>query len=194
MRARYVAILAAGAAGLLVLAFIALQWVSHGGMAHDHGASAGPLQAPNVVEISPRLVTSGQPSAAGLATLKSQGFDAVIYLAPPTVPDAVGDEPLIVAKQGLAYVNIPIRFDDPTEEDFRRFAAVLQAFGERKVLVHCQVNMRASVMTFLYRVVVRKEPPGPAYDAVSKVWTPQGAWRRLIDAQLRKHGVAFEPL
>ncbi len=50
------------------------------------------LIAPNVVEISPRLVTSGQPSAEALAGLKAMAFDAVIYLAPPTVSDAVRDE------------------------------------------------------------------------------------------------------
>ena len=34
------------------------------------------LQAPNIVEVSPRLVTSGQPTAASLAKLKAQGFGA----------------------------------------------------------------------------------------------------------------------
>ena len=47
------------------------------------------LAASNVVEISPRLVTSGQPTPAGLASLKSLGFEAVVYLAPPNVGDAV---------------------------------------------------------------------------------------------------------
>jgi hypothetical protein len=77
-----------------------------------------PALAPNVVDISPRLVTSGQPSAESLANLKALGFEAVIYLAPPTVQDAVRDEPLIVTRQGLTFINIPIRFDHPTEADF----------------------------------------------------------------------------
>src|SRR5687767_1253377 len=107
--------------------------------------------APNVVEISPRLVTSGQPTAENLANLKTMGFEAVIYLAPPTVQDAVRDEPLIVTRQGLTYVNIPIRFDHPTEADFETFAGVLTGLGSRKVLVHCQINLRASSLVFLYR-------------------------------------------
>lgn len=160
----------------------------------DAPANSATLVAPNIVEISPRLVTAGQPSASALAALKAQGFEVVIYLAPPTVSDAVRDEPLIVARQGITFVNIPIRFDDPTEADFLAFAAVLDGLSNRKVLVHCQVNMRASVMTFLYRVIVRKEPPGPAYDAVTKVWSPHGPWRRLIQEQLRKHAISFEPL
>ncbi len=155
-------------------------------------ALAQPL-AVNLVEISPRLVTSGQPTAEALASLKALGFEAVIYLAPPTVQDAVRDEPLIVTRQGLTFVNIPIRFDNPTGADFDTFAGVLTGLGTRKVLVHCQINLRASAMVFLYRATVLREDPRLAYDAVTKVWQPEAAWRRLIEDQLRKHRIAFEP-
>ena len=156
--------------------------------------AAAQAALPNMVEISPRLVTSGQPTAEALGKLKEQGFEAVIYLAPPTVHDAVRDEHLIVARQGLTFVNIPVRFDNPTEEDFARFAAVLRALGERKVLVHCQVNMRASSMVFLYRTVHLKQEARGAYDAVTRIWVPHGPWKRLIDGQLAKNGIAFEAL
>lgn len=160
----------------------------------DAPGQAARLTAPNVVEISSQLVTSGQPPAEALANLKSLGFEVVVYLAPPTVGDAVRDEHLIVTGQGLAFVNIPIRFDNPTEADFEMFAAVLQGLGKRKVLVHCQINLRASAMVFLYRAIVLKEPPRAAYEAVSRVWAPEGPWRRLMESQLRKHNVAFELL
>ncbi|HUP97874.1 MAG TPA: protein tyrosine phosphatase family protein [Usitatibacter sp.] len=150
------------------------------------------FNAPNIVEISPRLVTSGQPTAEALAGLKAEGFEAVIYLAPPNVSDAVRDEPLIVSRQGLAFINIPIRFDNPTEADFETFAGILAALGARKVLVHCQVNLRASSMVFLYRAIRLKEPPRAAYEAVGRVWNPDRAWRRLIEDQLRKHDIKFE--
>ena len=156
--------------------------------------AAAQAKLPNMVEITPRLVTSGQPSAEALAGLKAQGFEAVIYLAPPTVHDAVREEHQIVARQGLAFVNIPIRFDDPTEEDFALFASVLKSLGDRKVLVHCQVNMRASSLVFLYRTVHLKHEPRGAYDSVTRIWVPQGPWKRLIDGQLAKNGIAFELL
>lgn len=157
-------------------------------------AQAAELTAPNVVPISPHLVTSGQPVRASLATLGEQGFDAVIYLAPPSVPDAVRDEGVIVGAQGLNFVNIPIKFGDPTEQDFELFASALDALQNRKVLVHCQVNMRASSMVFLYRVLRAKEDPERAYQDVAKVWSPDGKWKQFIETMLRKHGVAFEPL
>ena len=148
---------------------------------------------PNRVDINPRLVTSGQPSAGTLESLLEQGFDAVIYLAPPTVSDAVRDEALIVAKQGLTFVNVPIKFDEPTEKDFDTVTSVLSALAKRKVLVHCQINLRASSMVFLHRVITAKEDPRIAYDAVAKVWSPDGVWKTLMRTLLQKNGVTFEP-
>lgn len=43
------------------------------------------IQAPNVISISPRLVTSGQPTADALSRLAAKGFGAVIYLASPQI-------------------------------------------------------------------------------------------------------------
>jgi protein tyrosine phosphatase (PTP) superfamily phosphohydrolase (DUF442 family) len=149
--------------------------------------------APNTVEVSPRLVTAGQPDAQELRTLKARGFEAVIYLAPPTAHDAVADEAKIVGGQGLAFVNLPIRFDNPTDADFDAFAGVLRGLGERKVLVHCQVNLRASSMVFLYRAIVLKEDPRLAYEAVGKVWVPDGVWKAFIERQLARHQIAFQP-
>lgn len=151
------------------------------------------LDAPNVVIISPRLVTSGQPTPKALASLASQGFGADIYLAPPTVSDAVHDEAAIVERQGVAYVNIPIKFNQPTEADFVAFSSAMRRFSGRKVLVHCQINLRASSMVFLYRTIVGLEDPDRAYEAVTRVWVPDGPWKAFITRLLRKNHVAFEP-
>ncbi len=152
-----------------------------------------PLDAPNVVPISESLVTSGQPTAAALAGLSSQEFGAVINLAPPTVPDAVRDEAEIVQKQGLSYVNIPIEFGNPTDSDFQEFVAAMNSFKGKKVLVHCQVNMRASSMTFLYRVLIEHQNPEKAYESVAQIWSPEGPWMNFIAAELKQAGIPFEP-
>lgn len=174
------------AAVTLVLAITA---AGHGGAL----AAETTLQAPNLVAISPLLVTSGQPGAAALSSLSALGFGAVVYLAPPTVSDAVPGEAELVRRQGLEFVNIPIAFGRPTEADFEAFVAAMDRLRGRKVLVHCQVNMRASTMTFLYRVIVGREAPEQAYAAVAQVWSPEGPWKRLLVAQLQKAGIVFEP-
>ena len=159
---------------------------------------AGPappaLDAPNVVPIDPMLVTSGQPNRAALATLRQQGFEAVVYLAPSTVPDAVADEAAILAAQGIEFVHLPIPFGQPDEHHAAAVSQALQRLKGRKVLVHCQVNMRASSMVFLHRVIAGGQDAARAYESVSAVWAPQGPWRALLQAQLRRHGIAFELL
>ena len=103
------------------------------------------------------------------------------------------DEAMIVAGQGLVYMNLPIAFDAPGERDYTLFAGALRSLGERKVLVHCQINLRASSMVFLYRAIALREDPERAYESVARVWKPDGAWRRFIEGQLRSNGLAFEP-
>jgi protein tyrosine phosphatase (PTP) superfamily phosphohydrolase (DUF442 family) len=156
-------------------------------------ALAQALAAPNVVPISATLVTSGQPSPHALAALASQGFQAVIYLAPLTVMDAVKDEPVLVSRQGIEFIHIPIPFDKPDESHMLAVSGALDRLQGKKVLVHCQVNMRASSLVFLHRVIRGREEPARAYEAVAAVWSPQGQWRRLLVAQLGKHGIDFEP-
>jgi protein tyrosine phosphatase (PTP) superfamily phosphohydrolase (DUF442 family) len=150
------------------------------------------LTAPNVVVIDANLVTSGQPSAGALANLSAEGFEAVVYLAPATVSDAVKDEPILVRRQGIEFIHIPIPFGAPSETHFEAVSTALQRLRGKKVLVHCQVNMRASTMVFLFRVLHRKENPATAYDAVTQVWSPQGPWRDMAQGLLAKRRVAFE--
>jgi protein tyrosine phosphatase (PTP) superfamily phosphohydrolase (DUF442 family) len=156
-------------------------------------ARAAGIEAPNVVVISPRLVTSGQPTAASLERLGALGFGAVVHLAPLTVADAVRDEDRIVQRQGLDWVHIPIAFDAPADADFEACSAAISRLSERRLLVHCQLNFRASSMVFLHRVITLREPAEAAYDAVARVWSPVGAWKALIVRQLRRHAVAFVP-
>jgi protein tyrosine phosphatase (PTP) superfamily phosphohydrolase (DUF442 family) len=161
------------------------------------GAAAAVWAAPNRVDITPRLTTSGQPSAEELAQLRAQGYGAVIYLAPPGVPDAVADEARIVGRQGLVFINLPIAFDAPTEADLQAFSALMQALmqalGPRKLLVHCQINLRASTLVFLHRVTVLREDPRLAWEDVRRVWTPEGPWRTLVVTTLSRHGITFDP-
>jgi protein tyrosine phosphatase (PTP) superfamily phosphohydrolase (DUF442 family) len=151
------------------------------------------IQAPNVVQISTQLFTSGQPNLETLSNLSQQGFEALIYLAPPTSSDAVPGEADIIQSQGMEFVNIPIQFGNPTQADFDAFVDAMNRFRNRKLLVHCQVNMRASSMTFLYRVIIGHEKPELAYESVARIWSPSGAWKKLITDQLKKANITFEP-
>jgi len=145
----------------------------------------------NYVAATERIHTAGQPAADTLAGLAEQGFELVVNLAPPTSPGAVANEGKLVAEDGPTYVNIPVSWQNPTYEDFALFSAVMNGARDRKVLVHCQLNMRASAFTFLYRVVHEQVPPDEAFKALSAVWVPRDQWADFTALVLDKHGIDF---
>lgn len=159
-------------------------------------AAAEPLRdPPNMALLDERWSTAGQPSAAWLGLLKQKGFDAVLYLAPSTVGDAVADEPEIVRGQGLVFAHVPVDFARPTLDDYRAFEAHLREWRAQnlKLLVHCQLNMRASTFSFLYRVRNEGADPETAWAAVQKVWTPLGPWKALVQQLLAESSIGFDP-
>lgn len=151
------------------------------------------LDAPNVVAITPLLATSGQPSEQALRTLAARGFQAVVYLAPSDVPNAVRGEADILAGQGITFVHLPIPFNAPDDAHVQALFAALDELKGRKTLVHCEINMRASTLVFLYRAIRLRENPAAAYESVARVWSPRGSWRRLVVEELAKNNVQFEP-
>ena len=151
------------------------------------------MMALNHVIIGERLHTSGQPDENMLDQLGAEGFTLVVNLAPPGSRGSLDHEGGILGRQGIAYVNIPVDWENPRPEEFEFFRAVMAASGHDKILVHCQANMRASVFTFLYRVVEDRLPPAEAWKSLSRVWYPIPHWRSFLDEVLSRHGVAFDP-
>ncbi len=154
-------------------------------------AAAG-IVAPNALQISDKLVTAGQPDRASLLALKSNGYDAVIYLAPGNSADAVADEADILKAQGVEFVHVPIPWQEPKSEHLAATAAAMQKLQGKKVLIHCQLNMRASAVTFLYRVIHAKEDPATAWADVKKIWQPRDQWAKFVADELRTAGIDFD--
>jgi len=161
-------------------------------------AAAAPTQAAdpaplavNYVAADERLHTAGQPDAATLASLADRGFELVINLAPPSNKGAVADEGKLVAEHGPTYVNIPVDWQRPTYADFELFSAVMNGARDRKVLVHCQLNMRASAFTFLYRVVHEHVPAEEAFTALRAVWLPRDQWADFVAMVLARNAIDF---
>ncbi len=146
----------------------------------------------NLVVVSKRLHTAGQPTAAQLAGLGDRGYDLVLNLAPPEVFGSLQNEGGIVGQTGLRYINIPVDWHRPKVEDFRFFSSVLQQPAHRQILVHCQINKRASLFTFLYRVVHERADPDEAYENVTAIWVPDPHWVEFANRILTQHGIEFE--
>jgi protein tyrosine phosphatase (PTP) superfamily phosphohydrolase (DUF442 family) len=150
------------------------------------------IVAPNTLALSPLLVTAGQPTRDSLLRLRAEGYDAVISFAPGNTPDAVSDQAAILAAQGVQFVHIPIPWATPEAKHLDAMADAMRGLAGKKVLVHCQMNMRASAMTFLYRTVHAKEDPATAWADVKKIWTPAEQWKAYVDTQLQVAGIPFK--
>jgi protein tyrosine phosphatase (PTP) superfamily phosphohydrolase (DUF442 family) len=179
--------------GAFIAAALAIASLAGQMQAAEPPAPIAGVVAPNVVVISPTLVTAGQPTRESLEGLKSHGYAAVIYLAPGDSRDAIPDEAQILKSQGIEFVHVPIPWQAPEAKHLAATAEALNRLKGRKVLVHCQMNMRVSAVTFLYRTIYAKEDPAKAWVDVKKVWTPKDQWATFVDQQLLAHGIAFKP-
>lgn len=164
-------------AGLIAFGRVALPFV----------VSPGPL-ALNYVGNTPRISSAGMPTRSQFAEIANAGFDVVVNLAPATALGAHENEAALVAQRGMHYFHVPVDFASPRQEDFERIARILQAHRGQRVMVHCQMNLRASTFVFLYRVIELNEDPDRAYDDVVRVWQPSPPWRNFMREALLARG------
>lgn len=182
------AITRAAAGGLLLL----LTLLS-AGCASQGGSSAPLPPTPNLVAVSQWIDTAGQPAEAQLAALRNSDYRVVVNLSPSGTLGSVANEEQLLTGKGISYVHIPVDVNALDLMEFELFSAIMSQSHGRRVLVHCQVNRRASVFTFLYRVVHEKADPDEAFEQVTAVWVPQDQWLLFIDRVLGRYGIAFRP-
>ena len=96
-----------------------------------------------------RITTSGQPTEAQLAEIRGLGVRHIVNLGLHTHEKALPDEAATVDRLGMTYIHIPVDFQNPTEQDFQEFCAVMERLKDVPVHVHCIANARVSA--FFYR-------------------------------------------
>ena len=139
---------------------------------------------------SPMLSSSGQPSSEQLEAVRDAGFERVVFLALTDSEGSIDNEDSIVRQLGMEFVHIPVIWDTPSPDDVALFLALMSGSPEKKTLVHCQVNYRASAFSFLYRVLHEDVAVGEAKDDLDSVWTPNETWQQLIFDVLEANGIS----
>lgn len=155
-------------------------------------AAGGVSDIDNYRQYNPVFSSSGQPSKEQLKAVANAGFERVIYLAFTDNKTAIESEDRIVKSLGMDYLHIPVDFNQPTLEDFEDFASVLNHDKEVRTLLHCQINLRASAFSFLYRVIYDEVPMTEAKSDLDAIWQPDKVWYRFIVEVLRQHGLSHE--
>ncbi len=134
------------------------------------------------------LSTSGQPTEGQLQAAAAEGYDVIINLALHDHPRySLPDETGLVESLGMAYVHIPVQFDDPQEADLLKFFQAMEKYSNKKILVHCAANMRVTAFLGLYQLIRRANPEIDAFAPMKSVWEPDEIWAEFISRMLAKH-------
>ena len=146
----------------------------------------------NFRQYSPNFASAGQPTLEQLTTIKENGFERVVYIALTNNPNALADEDQVVKGLGMEYMQIPVDFNKPLPDDFYAFADSMRRNTDKKTLLHCQVNARATAFSFLYRVIYENVPVAEAKADMNSVWQPNEVWRDFIFTVLAQNNISPE--
>lgn len=139
------------------------------------------MDAENTHQVFDWLWTSGQLSEDDIVRLPALGIEVVINLALPSSSNALHGEAEFVTRQGMAYIQIPVEWENPKPEQFVQFAGVLKAFAGRKLWIHCAKNMRVSAFIYLYRKHMLGESVEQAAFPMREVWVPNEVWQEFMN-------------
>jgi protein tyrosine phosphatase (PTP) superfamily phosphohydrolase (DUF442 family) len=142
----------------------------------------------NFRQYSDTFASAGQPSLEQFQTIADSGFERVVYIAFTNNPNALPDADQVVKGLGMEYMQVPVSFDNPLPDDFYAFSDSMQRNNEKKTLLHCQVNARATAFSFLYRVIYNDVSVAEAKADMNTVWQPNAVWRDFIFDVMEQNG------
>lgn len=150
----------------------------------------GPLsQFQNYVPITDNLHTCGQVTEETVVRLKEEGVQTLVSLNAESEKETdrlrKGTEAL-----GITFVHIPVSWDNPSIQSLEDFFDAMNTNKHTEVLVHCQLNWRASAFVYLYRTLELKESEETAKKALNEIWNPEkySIWKAFF----RKAAIHFE--
>jgi protein tyrosine phosphatase (PTP) superfamily phosphohydrolase (DUF442 family) len=142
----------------------------------------------NFLPLSEKLFTGGMPKAEQLEAAAQRGVNLVINLAPHEVMDALPSESELVTSLGMQYINIPVIWNTPTKDGLDRFMDVMDENKDKKILVHCQANFRATAFVALYRILRQGWNAEEAMAGMHQIWDAEDypIWKMFIEENLKR--------
>jgi protein tyrosine phosphatase (PTP) superfamily phosphohydrolase (DUF442 family) len=127
-----------------------------------------------------RITTSGQPTEGQLKDPHALGIRHIVNLGLHNHEKALPDEAATVSRLGMAYIHIPVDFQNPTGQDFDQFCDVMEQLKDVPVHVHCIANYRVSAFFYRYRRDVLGMDEVRARADMEEVWRPEGVWATFV--------------
>lgn len=145
---------------MLSIAVLAVALIVYGrginarGMQNPQTAQGGTSDPPirNFLRINENFCTGGQPKVEHFEAIKAMGVKAVINLRQPSEHRA-DEERELVEKLGMKYINIPVVFANPLEEQATEFLRVTDDPANRPAFIHCTAAIRVGAFWMIRRVL-----------------------------------------
>jgi uncharacterized protein (TIGR01244 family) len=106
----------------------------------------------NFLRVNKEFCTGGQPRNEHLAKLKEEGVKAIINLRQPGEHRA-DEERAEAERLGLRYINIPVAFGEPKEEQATEFLKLTDDAANRPAFIHCTGAIRVGAFWMIRRVL-----------------------------------------
>ncbi len=129
---------------LLVLPVIAFE------QAQDTKQDLPPIR--NFFRIDKDFCSGGQPRPEHLAQLKAEGVKVIINLRPES-EHRVELETDAAKAAGLRYINIPVVYADPKDEQVEEFLKITDDPNNRPAFIHCAGAIRVGAFWMIRRVL-----------------------------------------
>jgi len=160
------------------LIVVVLVWAAPA--AHATEAWAEPLgdgvALPNLYRVSDELYRGAQPTARGFDALRRLGVRTVINVRPGH------EEATLCLRNGLRYVEIPMRTWRFEEQDVVRFLQLAASADHAPIFVHCRRGAdRTGMLVAVYRVVIEGWSRQSALEEMTR--GPYGynrVWKKLV--------------
>lgn len=129
----------------------------------------------NYRQLSDRLSSAGLPDKGQIKDLQKAGFQHVINL----IPGDYSAEQSQVKATGMSFNQIEVDWHNPTLENFKTFAGLLDQYSDGKTLVHCQLNYRATAFVYLYQLI-KDQDTSLAEEQMQSIWQGDENWDDFI--------------
>ena len=130
----------------------------------------------NYYQYSDLLSSGAQPTAEQIASLKIEGFEAVVNISPASTRNALKDEAQIVESLQMDYVHFPVDCSNLRPIHYQTFKGIMNGLEGKKIFVHCGGNIKSSNLLHMYHVLEKEMDEAESLKTLKRIQNPEEKW------------------
>ena len=141
----------------------------------------------NFWQLTPNLAIAGQPAISELELLADAEYQMIVNLGLSHADYSLADEASYLKQLGMTYISIPVEFKKPQSREYLCFLNSMNLQQQKKVLVHCENNQRASVFSVLYMIMSGQVSQIDGWNMIHEFWEPDLIWESFFYQELNSY-------